>query len=124
MTNKERNERYAEYRKKYYQERKNDPEFMAKQREKKLRWQKNNREKVNAYMRERYHKLKSIKPFKWISVEKELPTLPGVYLVFTTEMCTSLRIFVDSNCDGKMTFNDKSVTHWMPLPEAPKGGAE
>jgi hypothetical protein len=43
---------------KAYEKCKNDPERMAKRREATKRWQENNRDKWNAYCRERYHKKK------------------------------------------------------------------
>lgn len=67
---------------------------------------------------------------KWISCAKRLPTENGKYLVvheytfwnrgkrltmsiefFSTELCGWF-------CDGRLLTN---VTHWMPLPQPPKG---
>lgn len=42
----------------YYDRNKNDPEFMAKKRANAQRWIENNRERFNAYQRERYHRKK------------------------------------------------------------------
>lgn len=52
----------------------------------------------------------------WISVDERLPEIPGEYIVAvdTDEgLVSSTRFFVDRFI-GK-------VTHWMPLPEPPKG---
>ena len=56
----------------------------------------------------------------WISVEERLPDRTGKYLVFTFDRRIYLGDFVDHYCDGNMQFDDYRVTHWMPLPEAPK----
>jgi hypothetical protein len=58
---------------------------------------------------------------EWISVEERLPTRPGAYLVFTCDRRISMCHFIDHYCDGNMQFDDYRVTHWMPLPEPPKG---
>lgn len=59
---------------------------------------------------------------EWINVGEALPERPGVYLVFTCDRRISMCHFIDHYCDGNMQFDDYRVTHWMPLPEAPKGG--
>lgn len=63
---------------------------------------------------------------EWISVGERLPEKQGAYLVFTCDRRISMCHFIDHYCDGNMQFDDYRVTHWMPLPEAPKmkGGAE
>jgi len=58
---------------------------------------------------------------KWISVDDRLPKKIGMYLTFWDdgEMEVS-RLGVESS--GKFRFGDShhsSVTHWMPLPDAP-----
>ena len=84
----------------------------------------------------------SIQSNKWISVDERLPEGPGDYLVaiklkyeweseweYDTDVAAfSLREgYIDGMWD---TLNDWiegqqcHVTHWMPLPEAPKGGEE
>lgn len=63
-------------------------------------------------------------PCEWISVEERLPERVGTYLVYTYKGAIK---FGDFRCyyakNDKPQF-DCDVTHWMPLPEAPKGGAE
>lgn len=66
----------------------------------------------------------------WISVEERLPSESGVYLVYTF---TGNRLVLDYSALYKVfnAFDDLSdkianslsikVTHWMPLPEPPKG---
>lgn len=63
---------------------------------------------------------------EWISVEERLPERTGKYLVFTYNRRLYIGVFIDHYCDGIAQFDDYKVTHWMPLPEAPKmkGGAE
>lgn len=59
---------------------------------------------------------------KWISVEERLPEEAGKYIVCTRKKavyCTAFRFF-----HGKGYFATDSnthITHWMPLPEPPKG---
>lgn len=66
----------------------------------------------------------SAKVPKWISVEERLPESAGKYIVCTKKRavyCTAFRFF-----HGKGYFATDStthITHWMPLPEAPKGDA-
>lgn len=62
----------------------------------------------------------------WISVEDELPKENGRYLVFNG-ITKDQEIFVYSN--GIWWYNadrrpNGIVTHWMPLPQAPKEGGE
>ena len=63
---------------------------------------------------------------EWISIEERLPERQGAYLIFTCDRRISMCHFIDHYCDGNMQFNDYRVTHWMPLPEAPKmkGGVQ
>ena len=64
------------------------------------------------------------KQSEWISVEERLPERVGTYLVYTYKGAIK---FGDFRCyyakNDKPQF-DCDVTHWMPLTEAPKGGAE
>ena len=60
----------------------------------------------------------------WISVDERLPEREGTYLVYTYKGAIK---FGDFRCYYAKNDNpqfDYYVTHWMPLPEAPKGGAE
>ena len=68
----------------------------------------------------------------WISVEDRLPEVSGDYLTFHEH---GTRCVLYYNADIKLWnvyYSDdvhcaiRSITHWMPLPEAPKmkGGAE
>ena len=59
---------------------------------------------------------------EWISVEERLPDSVGKYLVFTLDRRVYLCDFIDHYCDGDAQFDDYRVTHWVPLPESPKGG--
>ena len=65
---------------------------------------------------------------EWISVEERLPEREGTYLVYTYKGRVGFGEFRSYllNKDGTSTEPqfDYYVTHWMPLPEAPKGGAE
>ena len=66
------------------------------------------------------------KQSEWISVEERLPDREGTYLVYTYKGAIK---FGDFRCYYAKNDNpqfDYYVTHWMPLPEAPKmkGGGE
>lgn len=59
---------------------------------------------------------------KWISVDEKLPERNGRYLTHCKIEGQSLVcILYYSKVDG---FNEGTVTHWMPLPEAPKERSE
>lgn len=63
---------------------------------------------------------------QWISVEDELPKKNGRYLVFNG-ITKDQEIFV--YCNGIWWYNadrcpNRIVTHWMRLPQPPKGGEE
>ena len=61
---------------------------------------------------------------EWISVEERMPEKDVRVLVYIKSSRSYTRFDTDRR-DGRgfvRWFND--VTHWMPLPEAPKGGAE
>ena len=71
----------------------------------------------------------------WISVEDSLPEVPDCYLVFRRNFygmsCGQITVcYWDGNnwfdnyhaCSGQELY--ESVSHWMPLPEPPKGEAE
>ena len=58
---------------------------------------------------------------EWISVEERLPDIDGKYLVYTKQGFIHIMHY---HASGAFGFEAWNVTHWMPLPEAPKGGAE
>ena len=60
------------------------------------------------------------KQSEWISVEERLPERIGKYLVCTCDRRVYIGNFIDYYCDGDPQFDNYKVTHWMPLPEAPK----
>lgn len=61
---------------------------------------------------------------EWISVDERLPEIEGVYLAYTARRTIEVAHFYPYYVNGKPQF-DYWITHWMPLPEAPKkGGAE
>lgn len=79
------------------------------------------------------------KQSEWISVDERLPETEGDYLVWNKEQKRiEIRFFyrlppnypVESHPEIREYFGNfadyKRITHWMPLPEAPKmkGGAE
>lgn len=76
-----------------------------------------------------YHTAKSLyekgyrKQSQWISVEERLPDEQGRFLIVDKEgqMNTA---FYTPRFGWFSHFRIKNITHWMPLPEAPKGGAE
>ena len=63
---------------------------------------------------------------KWISVTEKLPEEDGYYLCCIKSSLFPDRIYIDIlECD-KSSFEEghiytDTVTHWMPLPEPPKG---
>lgn len=66
---------------------------------------------------------------KWISVDERLPEKEDDYLVYTTAGFIETDRFSvpeDKDVDGHWFELDDYVTHWMPLPEAPrmKGGEQ
>ena len=73
---------------------------------------------------------------EWISVEERLPDICGMDVLMVAVNCYGqtniVKGFTDYQCPIKFLTNEKQydniwgaweVTHWMPLPEAPKGGA-
>ena len=62
---------------------------------------------------------------EWISVDERLPEIEGTYLAYTSRRTIEIAHFYPYYVNGKPQF-DYWITHWMPLPEAPKmkGGAE
>ena len=62
------------------------------------------------------------KQSEWISVEERLPHWSdGKVLVFTQYGFSICERTVNGRWKGQ---HANWITHWMPLPEAPKGGAE
>jgi hypothetical protein len=57
---------------------------------------------------------------EWISVEDRMPDRPGEYLVYTWNGHILMCNCCDYLLDGDLQFDNYNVTHWMPLPEAPK----
>lgn len=70
------------------------------------------------------------KQSEWIRVEDMLPEKEGAYLVYTKYGWVALdefKLWEDDDMDGGYWIDtEELVTHWMPLPEAPKmkGGEE
>lgn len=65
----------------------------------------------------------------WISVDDGLPEKSGEYLTWHNGYFGLINYNAELHGWNIMHHDDrsteiKSVTHWMPLPEAPKGGAE
>lgn len=60
-------------------------------------------------------------PCEWISVEERLPYAGEDVLVFCDGL---IRIDFIGSSGVWYEHAPKQVTHWMPLPEAPKGGGE
>ena len=64
------------------------------------------------------------KQSEWISVDERLPEKDVRVLVYLNTDLSYTKIDTDSLDDRGFVRWYKDVTHWMPLPEAPKGGAE
>jgi hypothetical protein len=62
---------------------------------------------------------------EWISVDERLPERQGYYLGCTYKGLMMIAPFFPVYADDKPEFR-YDISHWMPLPEAPKmkGGAE
>lgn len=67
---------------------------------------------------------------KWIPVTERLPEKDGTYIVFTLSRCvTTARFYPEHDfCNYRGEFIEhkpgrfhRNATHWMPLPEPPKG---
>lgn len=57
----------------------------------------------------------------WISVDDELPEASGAYWTFNDDPSDVFKQRVRMYYDDNKQFNSGRVTHWMPLPEHPKG---
>ncbi len=67
----------------------------------------------------------NLKQSEWISVEERLPDKEGTYLVYTDKDNITMDIFCVYPSHGTKFWVggiNGEATHWMPLPEAPKGG--
>lgn len=65
------------------------------------------------------HAMPSVNVGEWISVDERLPERNGRYMTHCKIEGKSLVcILYYCNVGG---FNEGTVTHWMPLPEPPKG---
>lgn len=59
---------------------------------------------------------------EWISVDDRLPETEGKYLVCTANVNIGVGNFIDYYGTGKrICFDTWAISHWMPLPEPPKG---
>ena len=62
---------------------------------------------------------------QWISVEEALPNKPGRYLCIVKSRIWESELYTDFLGFDHGFFHDSgiadNVTHWMPLPEPPKG---
>ena len=69
-----------------------------------------------------------IKNSDWISVDERLPGVSGKYICCVKDKRgNTWTVPADWSLEMKMWFGEfgeikNMVTHWMPLPEAPKGG--
>lgn len=64
----------------------------------------------------------------WISVKDRLPERNGIYLAYDGEYISTVE-YEKGRHDSEWTddyegYLDLLVTHWMPLPEAPKEGVK
>ena len=64
----------------------------------------------------------------WVSVKERLPEKDGMYIVHTKNLTghspLGLNVFVAEYILSDFVFygwEDNRITHWMPLPEPPKG---
>lgn len=63
-------------------------------------------------------------PCEWVSVEERLPDKEGTYLTYTDKDKMLMDVFCIYPSHGTRFWvgGNGKVTHWMPLPEPPKGG--
>ena len=60
---------------------------------------------------------------EWISVKDRLPEESGEYLAYCGEYDGICVLYFEiSKTKGRWMRKWKEVTHWMPLPEPPRGG--
>lgn len=60
---------------------------------------------------------------EWVSVEERLPEKSGTYLVIGKSGTPHTDHFYEHKPYHRI-FISRDVTHWMPLPEPPKGGSK
>jgi hypothetical protein len=65
------------------------------------------------------HKAGYRKQSGWISVKERLPEKAGRYLVYG--IVGDMPLICGAHYDKYNGFGDDDFTHWMPLPEPPKG---
>ena len=58
---------------------------------------------------------------EWISVEERLPEKGGSYLVFSSKSKTVFTAHYWLSDRWANRANGQFITHWMPLPQPPKG---
>ncbi len=58
---------------------------------------------------------------EWISVDERLPEIFTTVIVYDTHTQSVRFTLYNGKTEG---WSNGRITHWMPLPEAPKGGAE
>jgi hypothetical protein len=76
------------------------------------------------YKAERLYEAGYRKQSEWISAEERLPTWEdGKVLIYTPYGISIAERTTSNRWRGDCAI-PKLITHWMPLPEAPKGGAE
>lgn len=61
---------------------------------------------------------------EWISVVERLPEFDERVLVYLDSKRSYTKIDTDRIIRGRGVRWGNDITHWMPLPEAPKGGAK
>lgn len=71
-----------------------------------------------AYLEQLYH---DVTTPCWISVEDELPTEYGKYLVATKGNVVEVSLYDN---DGWHNWSGGKTTHWAPRPEPPKKGGQ
>ena len=58
---------------------------------------------------------------EWISVKDRLPEENGIYLTFNKKKQYEFHLFQVGKRMWQGVWEEDGVTHWMPLPEPPKG---
>ena len=58
---------------------------------------------------------------EWISVKDRLPEKDGIYLTFNKKKEYEFHFFQAGKQMWPAIWKEDGVTHWMPLPEPPKG---